>query len=331
MNFYASPGYLETAAEVYFPGRQVAAEDVSVGDEMLRLLVVEGRRVITSLEFLDYHEPLPGPHATGSARVSRYVPSVARGLIEAAEWELHRGPGVEPAPFVDWGRFASFEDYKHFLRSKSKRLLKDQERRRRRLAETLGPLAFAVDDRSPDVLELAAQWKWQQLHDTGARNYLAEPNNLAFLRALQARDLLTSSTLRADGRLLAVWLGFMHEGVWSGWIFTYDHAPELKSFSLGHQLLHSMLEESHRRGHREFDFSIGDEDYKWFYATDARVIAPLGTAPLRQRLLSSSKAAARRALSLSPELLEALRRLKKRARQQQAGATARLDHVRRSA
>jgi len=50
-----------------------------------------------------------------------------------------------------------------------------------------------------------------------------------------------------------------------------------------------MLQESHRAGHKEFDFSIGYEPYKRFFATHVRAIAPLGTAPIRYRLQSMVK------------------------------------------
>src|SRR5207247_3960145 len=41
-----------------------------------------------------------------------------------------------------------------------------------------------------------------------------------------------------------------------------------------------ILRESHVRGYAEFDFLIGGELYKWHYATQTRVIGPLGTPPL---------------------------------------------------
>lgn len=316
MNFYASEQYLAAAAEVYFPGRRYTIEDVRVGDQVLRLLVLDGKQVVTHLEFLDYHEAVRSPDPSRPVRKTGYVASVVRQTIGAPAWETFKGQGFEPAPFVDWSRFSTFADYTAFLRTKSKSLLKEQERRRRRLAETLGTLEFCAHDQGEDVLELAGRWKSQQLHETGARNYLTNPKNLEFLQRLRAESILVSSTLRANRRLLSVWIGFIHARVWSGWIFTYDPEPELRRYSLGHQLLHAMLEESHRQGHHEFDFSIGDEGYKWFYATHARLLAPVGRPPLQQRVLAQSKSYAKRALAGSPALLEAAATLKKKARRQ---------------
>jgi CelD/BcsL family acetyltransferase involved in cellulose biosynthesis len=65
-----------------------------------------------------------------------------------------------------------------------------------------------------------------------------------------------------------------------------------------------MLEESYRRKHREFDFSIGDEDYKRLYTTHARLLGPIGRAPVQQRILARVKHGAKRALSLNRKLLE---------------------------
>ena len=104
-------------------------------------------------------------------------------------------------------------------------------------------------------------------------------------------------------------MGFTHDNVWSGWVFTYDHDPELRKYSLGHQLLRSMLEESYRRKHREFDFSIGGEDYKWVYSTHARLLGAIGCPPLRQRMITLALQQATK----NPALFELARSLKNRA------------------
>lgn len=312
INFYASPEYLEVVADIYFAGRSASVEDVRIGDEVLRLLVVDGRRVVTAGAFLDYHEPLPRSVAAASTRNSGYAPSVVQQVIEAGEWDAERFAGMEPAPFVDWSRFDSFAAYQDFLKGRGKGLYREYERRRRRLVDRMGELVFSMDDERDDVLDLARRWKSRQLRDTGAKDYFVDPRNTDYFRQLRSRGLLTASTLRAGDRLLSVWLGFVYRDAWSGWIFTYDHDPALRKFSLGHQLLRSMLEESHRQRHREFDFSIGNEDYKWFYATHARILGPIGRAPLSQRLAVRAKQDAKRALSRYPRLLAMAVALKRR-------------------
>lgn len=305
-NFYGSSEYLAVAAEAYFNGRNTNVEYVEIGDNLFRLLVVDGRRVVTDLEFVDYHEPITTPIDVPVRRCG-YAKSVVRGIVEVAAWDSTANVDLEPAPFVDWTGFATYEEYERFLKTRKKGLYNEQRRRRRRLAETFGELEFCAHDERSDVFELAVKWKTQQFHATGVRNYLADPRNVRHFELLGENGLLTSSTLRADGRLLSLWLGFMHDGVWSGWIFAYDPDPALRKYSVGQQLLHSMLEESFRREHREFDFSIGDEGYKWFFATHARVLGPVGRPPVSEQIKGSVRQAKRYAkgvLADQPELLE---------------------------
>ena len=43
--------------------------------------------------------------------------------------------------------------------------------------------------------------------------------------------------------------------------------------------MQSMLAHGFASGHREFDHSVGGQDWKWTYATHARLIGPLGIPP----------------------------------------------------
>lgn len=313
MKFYSSPEYLALVSEAYFKGLRTSVEDVRIEQDVLRLLVVDDRRVITDVAFLDYHEPLAQAEIRWPTRTHGYARWVTRGVIEASDRDAHALPELETAPYVDWSKFPSFDAYTTFVKTRRKGIVKEHERRRRRLAEKFGELTFSVDDRRDDVFELARRWKRQQLLATGANDYLANPQNVEYLRLARERGVLLSSTLRAGGRLLSVWMGFIHDDVWSGWVFAYDHDPELRKYSPGHQLLRSMLEESHRRKHREFDFSIGSEEYKWVYASHARLLGPIGRAPLPQRVVTLAKQRATRALSAKPAWLELARNIRNRA------------------
>lgn len=306
MNFYASPAYLEAAAEVYFNGRATAIGNVVCGDAVLRLLLVDGRPV-TRLQFLDVHQPLAASEIEGPLRKTGYARQVVRGIIPCGETQP--GAPLDLAPFVDWSGFASFETYKQWLLSRHKGLIKDRERRSRSLASNHGELVFTLDDTADDVLPLTKQWKSEQLRATGHFDFFSVPQTTEFLDALRARGVLVTSTLRAGGRLVSVWIGFIHEGVWSGWVFTYD--PAFKKYSAGHQLLSHMLEESFRRGHREFDFSEGAEDYKLIYATHARLLGDAGRPPLSRALVQFTKTTLH---AVSPKLFAAVRAMKRGTR-----------------
>lgn len=306
MNFYASRGYLEAAAAVYFKDRQTAIENVRIGDDVLRLLVVDGKNVVTRLQFLDVHQPLRADEIEGDVRRGRYARFVVRGTIAASAWNPAAHPDMDLAPYIDWTEFSGFDDFKAQLLERQRGLVRDRERRGRSLASKYGELTFTVDDRAEDVFRLARDWKRRQLIETGHPDYFADPLTMVFLHTLQDRGLLTCSTLRAGGRLVSVWIGFIHDGVWSGWVFTYD--PEFKKYSAGHQLLIRMLEESCRLGHREFDFSDGAHDYKMFYATHGRLLGDIGTPPLARAVTAYAKNALR---STSPALFEKLRGTKR--------------------
>jgi len=66
-------------------------------------------------------------------------------------------------------------------------------------------------------------------------------------------------------------------------------------------------------GHLEFDFLIGDEAYKFVYATHSRVIGPLGVAPLGVRLEKRARGLAREALRGRPRLQQLVAGLRARA------------------
>ena len=283
MNFYASQEYLNAIAQTYFNGTETSIQDVRIGEEVLRLLVAGNKHVITDAPFLDYHQPLQEPEIRTVMHETGYAKLVVRRVIDIQEWDPSAFEGYELAPFVDWSMFASYSDYRTYILQRNKGLIRERERRGRRLAEAFGGLTFKMDDEGKDVLETARLWKTRQLRGGGLNDWFANGKTAAFLDLLRHRGLLTASTLRASGRLLAVWVGFVHDRVWSGWIFTYD--PDLAKYSAGHQLLNYMLEESFRLKHREFDFSIGSEDYKMIYATHGRLLGPIGRLPLTERLV----------------------------------------------
>jgi hypothetical protein len=284
MNFYASQGFLDAVASVYFKGRSTTIENVRIGGDVLRLLVVDGKVIVTRLLFLDVHQPLAPSEINGPVRKGRFAQCVSRDVIAVDAWDAARYYGMELAPFVDWSEFASFGDFQKQLLTRNHGLIRDYERRRRSLALKHGDLDFTMNDQCADVLTSARQWKGQQLRKIGVPDYFEDPNTMVFLETLRERGVLLSSTLRAGGQLVSLWIGFVHEGSWSGWIFAYN--PAFKKFSPGHQLLIRMLEESYRLGHREFDFSGCAQDYKLLYATHGRLIGDIGTpSPMRAVVL----------------------------------------------
>jgi hypothetical protein len=273
MNFFASNGFLEATAAVYFPDHPGAIENVRIGEDVLRLLVIDGKKIITRLLFLDYHAPLAPDEIAGEVRLGHFADRVSRSVIDIDDRN-----GRELAPFVDWSRFSGFDHYYDRLLHRHHGLMRDRERRGRALVSRFGNLTFTLDDRAEDVAALVPVWKGSQLRSNGLPDFFTDPRTMAFFNYLRRRGHLTTSTLRAGGRLVSAWIGFIHQGTWSGWIFTYD--PALKKYSPGHQLLIRMLQASYETGHGEFDFSIGAQDYKLQYASHGRVLASIGSPSL---------------------------------------------------
>ena len=123
MNFYASRDYLDAVAAVYFRGQHTVIEDVRIGDDVLRLLVVGGKRIITSHQFLDFHEPLLESEVGTSTSDGRYARSVVRRVIERDDWNPGAFPDFELAPYVDWSKFPNYDDYRAFLLKHHKSLV----------------------------------------------------------------------------------------------------------------------------------------------------------------------------------------------------------------
>ncbi len=312
-NLYTDPAFLEVVADVYHAGRACRLRDHTVGDEVFRLIDVDGAGPLVTQTFIDFHEPiglLPA-QAPKLASLPRLA-GAARGMQTLDEFRQQPGWEVsEGAPTVLWQEFGSWEDYLALLQSR--RVLSEDRRRRRKLGETIGTLEFRAHDDAADVLPTCFDWKSRRDRSLDRHDLFADARNRRFFDELQARGLLRASTLRGGGRLLAIWLGAVHSAHWTGWVFTFNPAPELARFSPGRQLVYAMLEESWRSGHREFDFSIGMEPYKLSFATHVRPIGLAGSPAPMQRAVQVARALLARYPSLHDRARALRRRLAPRA------------------
>lgn len=282
-NVYASAEFLDVYARLFFPARRCCAEDFEVSGKVFRLLTVDGRPVVRSQSFVDMHEPLLMPSGEHHCKKLRGLAQVSHDVVALEEYRSNAAwADCLGAPTTLWSGFASWNLYVDLLRSR--KVWADDQRRRRRLQEVHGPIEFTCDDLREDVLPTCFAWKsardlYRRRTDTFARD-----DRRAFFLELRSLGLLRASTLRTSEQLLAIWLGAVYEKRWTGWIFAFNPDQAFAKYSLGRQLLYPMLEESYRSGHREFDFSIGFEPYKLFFATHVRAVAFLGTPPMPQRL-----------------------------------------------
>jgi CelD/BcsL family acetyltransferase involved in cellulose biosynthesis len=107
------------------------------------------------------------------------------------------------------------------------------------------------------------------------------------------------STLRLGGVLVAGHVGMVHDGRFSYWVPAYD--PAWSKDGVGAILLEWMIEQCHRQGLREFDFLLGNETYKWSYATHTRLVGPVGTKPLAAQLWEPLRAQVMATVRQHPE------------------------------
>ncbi len=319
MNFFSSDEFLESLAESFFPGQERSIGLFEVEGKTYRLLQVGRGRVITEWPFLDFVEPVDPSGREGAtvrggadARPARlgYLPFALRGILPLSQWRPDAlEAGCEPCPFVDWSAFSGWEAYQEHLRGTVK--LSDSRRRLRLLERDVGPVRVAFQDPEPDgVLAQCLRWKSEQYRESGYRDWFADRRYVALLEGVHARGALVFSSLRAGGRLVAAHLSALHEGRLCSWIPAFDRS--LGRGSPGRLLLEAMLEESWRAGHRELDFLIGGETYKFDYATHVRAAGPVGTPPLLLRARREARRTARDALRRWP-WLEARARAARRA------------------
>lgn len=289
MNFFSADPFLDALAAARFPGRRCEPALVSAGGQVFRVLSVDGKPV-THVPFLDFLEPVPGADPE-AARPLGWVPVGLRGTVTVDEWKAGGGPPeCEPCPTVRWAGTASWDEAAARLPHQS-----DTRRKRKKLESDVGPVRYVADDTSPGAFRQCLEWKSRQYRATGVVDQFADPRNVALFERLRDAGVLKVSSLYAGERLAAVHFGVLHEGRLASWIPAYE--VDLQKYSPGRHLQHAMLEDSYRRGDAEFDFLIGDEEYKYLYATHVRIAGPVGTPPLKVRARKAAKGAARAVLN----------------------------------
>lgn len=309
MNIFTTPAFLETAGELFFPHRARSIEVCRLEGRRIPLLVLDGKEVVGRMPFYDFPQPLDDARGP----VDREIFWLPRTVVRTTPIADRTGPepqGLQPSPYIDWSLEPSWAAFEAHWKARPVVRSGDSGRQRRRLEKELGPVRFELDDPSPQVFEACVAWKASQYVATGVQNMFADPRNVALFRRLRERGVLLVSSLRAGDTLLAVHFGSSHDGRTTWWVPAYD--PAWSKFSPGRLLLEELMKASHARGDREFDFLIGDEGYKFMYATHNRVIGPVGTPPLKELVVKRARQEAKAVLERYPKALELARTVQKR-------------------
>jgi CelD/BcsL family acetyltransferase involved in cellulose biosynthesis len=306
MNLLATEQYLSIAGEVLFPTRRRRIETFSVEGRTLRMLVLDRDEVVQRMPFYDFAPPIDGVAA------SRQLPFVARTVVRTttAEERQPEPEGFQPSPYIEWPRFRDYAAFDALVTERNAKQQSDSRRRRRRVEKELGALSFVFDDPRPEVFDACVRWKSGQYLATGVGDMFAPPQNVELFRQLRKAGGLVVSSLSVGDKLMAVHFGAFYQGWFGSWIPAYD--PALNVYSPGRLLLEELLKDSHARKHSEFDFLIGDEKYKFTYATHNRVIGPVGTPPLRDRLAKEAERRAKALLAKYPQAYQLARAVKRR-------------------
>lgn len=315
MNIFTTDAFLETAGALFFPQHERSIELCRLEGRRLRLLVLDGELPVGRMPFYDFPQPLDNARGPADREIF-YLPrtvvrtSVLDPQLVTPEGKLPLPEGHQPSPYIVWNTLPSWEAFEARWKASPVVRSHDSQRKRRKLEKDLGKLSFQLDDPRPAVFDTCVKWKSSQYLATGLTDMFADPRNVALFRRLRERGVLKVSSLSAGDTLLAVHFGSMHDGRFGWWVPAYD--PAHGKHSPGRILLEELMKASYERGDAEFDFLIGEEPYKFQFATHNRVIGPVGTPPLTDLLMAKARKRAKALLEKNPRALELARNLKKR-------------------
>ncbi|MCU0696098.1 MAG: GNAT family N-acetyltransferase [Myxococcaceae bacterium] len=307
MNVFTTPQFLETAGAVFFPAKRRELVVFRVDGRLLRLLVVDGR-VVETMPFYDYPQPLDAWRGPVTERW--FFP---RSVVRTIEVPERTGPepvGLQPSPYVDWSRFSDEAAFQAHVAASAQVKANDAARQRRRVERELGPLEFRWHDERPEVFTACVRWKSSQYRETGVGDMFADERNVELFRRLVASGVVKVASLFAGSTLIAAHFGAHTDRRFAWWVPAYD--PAQAKFSPGRLLLLELLRESQRLGDLEFDFLIGDEKYKFGFATHNRVIGPIGAPPVSRLVSALAKKQVKAWLERHPAALQRARALKQR-------------------
>lgn len=271
--FFASDEFLTTIAEMRSPGARPTV--VECEGLHFRTLVRNGRALRPPWPMGYYLSPLELP-------AELRVPFVFQAVRDLTAAGIPRPPDRSPATLVRWEGFETFAAYQRFRAESLHGRVSSLARDRRYLARDHGELSFLTEEGSPLLLEQIIALKVKQLKRRFGRHYLAQESDRDLYREFFRRGLLRAAALHAGGRLVAGGLYLRWHGTCIFRTTVYD--PGFAKYSPGMLLLEDLLRFSFESGDREFDLLLGNQPYKWRFATHVRWLGNLGKEPLRDRL-----------------------------------------------
>lgn len=271
MNLFSNEPFLHVLNETYFPNEKLVFQDFHINDQVWRMPVRPNGEIITQWPFLDFYEPIESdPSSLPKRKI--YINRASLGKVSADEWFANKYEyAYKAAPTIDWSMFPSWQDYEQFIARHNSQHFPGTEKLKRKIVRNLGAFAYLRHDPRPETLKACFDWK--SLQFPAIKASLDDPKTLEFFNNLIAKRLVLVSSLSAGGVLLAVNVCAYENKRFYSWISAYN--PAHSKYGTGRILLDYLMRDSYINGDTEYDFFLGNETYKWTYATHTRLIGEI--------------------------------------------------------
>lgn len=211
----------------------------------------------------------------------------ARWLVHSCGLEMwqfdhlavHQDPFVpfhtvrHSSPTIDLSR--GHDNFLESVRARSKNLIAQVARRRRKLTREVGPVTTSWDSADADEFAALVRWKSDQYQRTGTwdrfeRDWIRDVlTELLRCKSVGCSGLM--ATTHAGDRLAAVHIGLLGGTGLSWWFPAYD--PDLSQYSPGLVMLLDLAAQAAELGVRTIDLGRGEHAYKLRVATGAYDLA----------------------------------------------------------
>lgn len=157
-----------------------------------------------------------------------------------------------------------YEAYAAGRKAAGSGVIKDIDKRRRKVEREVGPVAFSAEEDDARALDQLLTWKRAQYRATNQTDIFAAGWPSALLRDLFARQNAGSGgrlfTLRIDGRLAAIQFNLLGHHTVHSWIIAHDEAFE--RYSPGLMLFQDILKWMDGGPYTALDLGAGDYRFK---------------------------------------------------------------------
>ena len=304
---FSSDAFLSALADAYFPGAKPRVVECE-GLQYRALVTRSGKPVSGFYPFPFYIEPLSEPFDGPVLAVPHLREVVVATTLADQPSPVRR---AEPWPFVDLRAFASWDEMRAACRppvglSSPRRV----EQKVRQFAREVGEVELTLEDHDEADFETLLRWKSAHYDRTWRSHRMSVPQNLDFYRELRRRGLFKVFALRAGGRLAAGKIGLRMGGRSLWRVTVYD--PALRRYSPGSILDLLSVKACLEAGDLDYDYLMGDEAYKFTYATHIRWVGHVGAEPRRERWARTGRTRVARVVTRSPGLYRQLREVERR-------------------